>query len=207
MTLIVSLMGGPGVGKSTTASYVFAALKELGYNAELVHEVAKSATWEDHEFQIRHQPSLMGEQLRAFDRLEGQCEVVVTDTTTLSSLLYLPPDIMPEEVARLWKRFIVEDWRHRDTLNILLGRSAERPYNPAGRSQTEQEAGELDVRFKHLLWSESLHYDEVRVQKPADLHVDEIVGLARYRLRTGRNLSPTNPHRGVLRKSRGGEEF
>lgn len=40
-TLVVNLFGGPGSGKSTGAAYVFARLKMLGYNAELVTEFAK----------------------------------------------------------------------------------------------------------------------------------------------------------------------
>lgn len=43
-TLVVNLFGGPGSGKSTGAAYVFARLKMLGYNAELVTEFAKDKT-------------------------------------------------------------------------------------------------------------------------------------------------------------------
>lgn len=48
-TLVVNLFGGPGSGKSTGAAYVFARLKMLGYNAELVTEFAKDKTWEKNE--------------------------------------------------------------------------------------------------------------------------------------------------------------
>lgn len=43
--IVVNLYGGPGVGKSTGAAYVFARLKEAGVVAELVTEFAKDLTW------------------------------------------------------------------------------------------------------------------------------------------------------------------
>lgn len=40
--LLVNLYGSPGAGKSTGAAYIFAKLKMLGINAELITEYAKN---------------------------------------------------------------------------------------------------------------------------------------------------------------------
>lgn len=44
--LLVNLTGGPGSGKSTTAAFIFAKLKMLGYNAELVGEEARELIYD-----------------------------------------------------------------------------------------------------------------------------------------------------------------
>ena len=40
-TKVLNLYGGPGVGKSTGAAYIFSMLKLAGINCELVREYAK----------------------------------------------------------------------------------------------------------------------------------------------------------------------
>ena len=46
-TKIINLFGGPGCGKSTTASGIFYELKKRGYECELSPEFAKDKVWED----------------------------------------------------------------------------------------------------------------------------------------------------------------
>ena len=47
--IVCNLFGSPGTGKSTLAAYVFAKLKMLGINCELVTEFAKDKTWENNK--------------------------------------------------------------------------------------------------------------------------------------------------------------
>lgn len=44
--LVINLFGVPGAGKSTGAAYIFARLKMLGINTELVTEFAKDKVWD-----------------------------------------------------------------------------------------------------------------------------------------------------------------
>lgn len=46
-TKYINVLGGPGVGKSTTAAYVFSEMKRMGLSVEYVPEVAKDFVWED----------------------------------------------------------------------------------------------------------------------------------------------------------------
>lgn len=46
MTKIINFIGGPGVGKSTTALGVAYNLKKRRLNIEYVAEYAKDVTWE-----------------------------------------------------------------------------------------------------------------------------------------------------------------
>ena len=45
-TLVINLFGGPGCGKSTTMARLFADLKTMGYNVEMVSEFAKDLVYE-----------------------------------------------------------------------------------------------------------------------------------------------------------------
>lgn len=45
--LIVNLFGQPSCGKSTNSARLFAMLKDLNINCELVTEYAKELTWEE----------------------------------------------------------------------------------------------------------------------------------------------------------------
>lgn len=63
MTMYVNLFGGPGAGKSTTAASLFAEMKKLGKNVELVTEVAKDFVWEERQKTLEIQPYITVKQL------------------------------------------------------------------------------------------------------------------------------------------------
>lgn len=58
--LLVNLSGGPGSGKSTTAAYIFAKLKMLGYNAELVGEEARELIYDGAIPMLENQVLILG---------------------------------------------------------------------------------------------------------------------------------------------------
>lgn len=179
--LIVALYAGPGTGKSTTASLVFGSLKQQGYNVELVHEVAKDFTWEKRWETLRNQPYVIAKQLRNYDRCYGQVDAIITDTSSLLGLIYGQDD--RQEVAYTFQNWVVADWLSRRTLNVFLERDPERAYNPAGRSQTEQEALALDQRIRGLLLALSVPLMDVRMDKDENSHVREIVEEVKCQLR------------------------
>lgn len=45
-TTVINLIGSPGTGKSTIAAELFARMKWLGFDVELVSEYAKELVWE-----------------------------------------------------------------------------------------------------------------------------------------------------------------
>jgi len=46
-TIVINLMAGPGVGKSTLMAQLFARLKILGYEVEMVPEYVKEKVWDE----------------------------------------------------------------------------------------------------------------------------------------------------------------
>ena len=147
--LTLVLYGGPGTGKSTTAAAVFAELKMRGRNVELVPEVAKGFTWEKRTIALAHQPYVVSKQMLHLDRLAGQVDAVVTDTSTMLALVY------GQELTQAFRAWVVDDYRSRQTINVLLKRDHSVAYEHVGRSQSAADALLADKDILNLL----RHYD------------------------------------------------
>lgn len=136
--LIVNLFGAPGAGKSTGAAYVFSQLKAAGVNAELVTEFAKDKVWEETKAVFENQAYIFGKQYFRISRLMGKVDVVITDSPILLSVFY------NKDNAVLGKEFndlVYKVFDFYDSINVFVNRV--KPYNEAGRFQTESESDQL----------------------------------------------------------------
>ena len=152
--VVINLYGGPGSGKSTCAAYIFSKLKMAGYNVELVTEFAKDVVWEGNRTALQNQPYIFGIQFYRISRLEGQVDIVVTDSPLMNSVLY-------NEDKRLEKgmtEMILSATSAYDNLNYFITRT--KPYRMSGRVQTENEANEVAERAKNMLLSHNIPYKE-----------------------------------------------
>lgn len=172
VSLLVELLAGPGTGKSTTAALVFGKLKQQGVNAELAHEYAKDLTWEEAFDKRSFQPYVVAKQMWRIERLWGKVDVIVTDTSTLLSLIYGRSE---HGATSLFKKWVEEDWRSRQPLTMFLHRDPNRPYSRIGRDQSEDEAMQIDTEILGLLEQTGVHVPAFRVDKENDSHVDAIV--------------------------------
>jgi ABC-type multidrug transport system ATPase subunit len=73
MTTIINLFGGPGSGKSTTAAYLYAGLKNQGVNAELIREYVKDWAYESRTVGVFDQLYFFGKQVRRETFSLGTC--------------------------------------------------------------------------------------------------------------------------------------
>lgn len=144
-TLIVNFFGAPGSGKSTAAAYIFAKLKMAGINAELVTEFAKDKTWENNKLALSDQFYVFGEQNFRLSRLNGQVDVVLTDSPLLLSNYYA--GVSPQMFN--FKKACLDVFNTHKNLNFFLQRVKE--YNPSGRSQTEEESDEIAKELVSML--------------------------------------------------------
>lgn len=141
--IVVNFFAGPGSGKSTTAAGLFFNLKSVGVNAELVTEFAKDLTWAGRSKCIQDQLYLLGKQHNRIHRLKDEVDVVVTDSPILNNLAYAQsyPECFKDTVKWAFDQY--------DNINFLLSRT--KPYNPKGRSQTEEESNEKQLQIRDLL--------------------------------------------------------
>lgn len=146
MTLVANFFGGPGIGKSTMAAAVYAELKWLGIDCELVDEYPKQLTWQGRQEELRDQLYILAKQNAKMQRLRGKVKVIVTDSPLLMQLAYLYRADLPHIAMTQLVKHLMRDY---DNLNILLRR--EKEYNPIGRNQTLEEAIALDKQITDLL--------------------------------------------------------
>lgn len=151
--IVVNLFGVPSAGKSTGASYIFSKLKMLGINAELVTEYAKDKVWEKSEEVFNNQIYIFGKQSFRLSRLKGKVDVVVTDSPLPLSLFYNTDKILGQPFNDL----VMNIFNSYDNMNYLLLR--DKPYNPIGRFQTEEESNELCEPMINLLEHNNIPYE------------------------------------------------
>ncbi len=142
-SLVVNFFAGPGVGKSSTAAAVFAELKWDGISCELVTEFAKDLVWEHRTMTLTNQMYVFGKQLNRLQRLNGQVRVILTDSPLPLSIIYSTDRAADELIWHEFDKF--------NNLNIILNR--QKMYRQEGRTQTEGEAKDLDMRIENLLYA------------------------------------------------------
>ncbi len=142
-TYVVNLWGGPGCGKSTLAALVFAEMKKLDLEVELIREYIKPWAWRGHPVGRWDELYILGKQLRAESACYGKVDWIVTDRPLGLSAIYeklfgLPPLAGPA-VEELLRQQTKEYIFHVD---LLVKRT--KPYNPVGRYQSKDEALKVD---------------------------------------------------------------
>lgn len=153
--LVVNLFGAPGSGKSTGASYIFSCLKLAGINAELITEFAKDKVWEGTSEPFNNQAYLFGEQSYRISRCDGKVDAVVTDSPLPLSILY---NARPEVYTENFNKAVMDVFNSYNNMSILLNRV--KPYNPAGRHETEEESDQLLPKLRTLLSERGIEYEE-----------------------------------------------
>lgn len=153
--LVVNLFGTPGAGKTSGAAYVFSKLKMAGVNAELASKFAKDKVWEESKAVFHDQLYIFGKQHFKLSRLKDKVDVVITDAPLLHSIYYNnSPDYKDEFNALVQK--VVKTY---ENANYFIHRV--KPYNPAGRFQTEPQAGEVGNSIYQMLQDLNETFTEV----------------------------------------------
>ena len=169
-TICVSLFGPPGAGKSTLAAYVFAKLKMMGVNCELVTEFAKDKVWEKNNEALSNQIYIFAKQYYRMSRCTGQVDVIITDSPLFLSPFYNKDPEIDEPLKQL-VHVISERY---DNLNYFLKRV--KKYNPVGRLQSEAESDQYGVRIKEMLRSYGVEFKEIEGDlMSADIVVQHVI--------------------------------
>lgn len=136
MTKVINLLGGPNTGKSSIAALIFGELKLLGYNAELVREVAKDFAWQGIKPNAYDQVYIFGKQAKSEYSLYKKVDYIVTDSPLVLCPIYekfYNNNSMTKELLRNYLTTVKKDAIIH--LNFLLTRKGF--YEDVGRFQTE----------------------------------------------------------------------
>jgi len=142
--LIINFYGGPGSGKSTSATALFSQLKFMDINCEYVSEYAKDLTWAKRHNELDNQIYIFGKQYHKMHRLK-EVDIIVTDSPLLLSLIYSKGYPFYDEL----KALVLKVNKSFDNINIFLNRT--KKYNPSGRNQTAEESIQIDRDILELL--------------------------------------------------------
>jgi predicted ATPase len=156
MTKYINIFGGPGTGKSTTAAMLFVEMKKLGFNVELVTEVAKDFVWEDRSTTLTIQPYITIKQFRNLVRLKGKVDYVITDAPILLGCVYA--DKYAPHLPASYKQLIVDLHKQEldPSINIALRRAY--TYDKSGRYQSEKEASEIDEAIVNMFANNDIRW-------------------------------------------------
>lgn len=142
-TLVVSIFGGPGAGKSSFAHGLMYELKISNINCELSSEYAKDIFYEESPTKLNNQIYVFGKQLHRIKRILGKVDVIVTDAPLLHSIHY------DSSNSGYFKELILEEHHKLNNFNIWLVRKHD--YNPNGRFQDETGAKEISNSIQSML--------------------------------------------------------
>lgn len=166
--IVVNLFGGPGSRKSTMATSIFSELKWNNVNCEYASEYAKDKTWEKSFNVLSNQIHIFGEQHHRIWRLLESTDVIITDSPLLLSLVY------DKSKCEEFKNLVVKEFSKNHNLNYYLVRQAK--YNPAGRSQTLDEAREKDKEIFGMLNALDMGYKLLNGEKSSvEIIVNDIM--------------------------------
>lgn len=175
-SLIVNLIAGPGAGKSTNAAKIFSILKENNMSCELVREFAKELTWKKDFVTLSDQVYVSATQNHRQYEVDGQVEVIVTDSPIILGILYYnEPN---KNVKKYFSKFLIEKFKEQNNLVVYIKRT--KPYVSAGRNQSESEAIEIDIKTRKLLEDNWIPYIEIDGDKKA---ANKIVKLIQERIK------------------------
>lgn len=150
---IINLFGAPGAGKSTTAAALFAKLKLLRQDCELVTEYAKSLVWENRSETFKNQFYISAKQDHAMFRLLGKVKFIITDSPLLLGLIY-QDDIIKGTPS--FEVFLKERVRFYNSINYYIRRT--KTYNPKGRNQTEEQSNYIANEIHALLINNKIDF-------------------------------------------------
>lgn len=180
---IVNLLGGPGVGKSTTAAGLFFEMKRLGLSVELVTEYAKDLVWEGRQnLLFEDQLYVFAKQNRRMQRLAGKVDWIITDAPLILANIYVREPYYPA-----FTTLVREIWDRERNRTYLLERTV--PYRPEGRLQDESGARAVDERIERYLATAGIPFRRIGADGAIETILSDL-GLVCARSEATRDASP-----------------
>ena len=162
MTNVINFISGPGVGKSIMTSLLFARLKIMGYNTEIIPEYAKQLVWTEDFDLLNNQYHVSYYQNKLIRALDGKFEIAVTDGCLLHGLVY--NIVNPHNTSDKDKtKKAILDWFHMsNNINIFLERNVDIKYQQEGRLESLEKAIHIDNLLKFQLFDNKIEHKVFR---------------------------------------------
>lgn len=159
-TIVINLMGGPGVGKSTFATKLFVMMKQKGLSCEYVDEFAKGLVWENRNFALQDQLYILGNQNHNLNRVNGKVNVIITDSPILLSMYYNRNNPKASQFDfNIFDKLVLDCYSHYKNIVLFLKRNFD--YSKEGRRETEEQSIQANEKIKNLLDKQNIKYKEI----------------------------------------------
>lgn len=150
-TTVICLLGGSGIGKSTTAAKLYGQMKDNRESVELVRESVKEWLWAGKRVGNFGQSIIYGQQLERECLLYGKVEYIVTDSPLILCPIYQMHYHKHDSIKHAVFKDLevankVEGVTH---LNFLLSRH--KSFDPVGRYETEKVAKKIDGKVRSFM--------------------------------------------------------
>lgn len=164
-TVYVNFVGGPCSGKSTISAALFAAIKlKQEYSCELVTEAVKDFVYSSNTEALNDQLLITATQNHLLRKLKGKVQVVVTDAALFNGIIYNKfYGADPSTIDTL----ALECFHNYNNYVVLLPRKPK--YDTYGRSQSEEEAKQIDKLFIEFLTKENVPFLDLRGLKHEEI--------------------------------------
>ena len=143
MAKVINFLGGPGVGKSTYAAYIFVQMKVRGMKVGLIQEYAQELILDNRgHVLLEDQLEIFSEQNRRLKAAYNTYDYVLTDSPLILSSIYFNRAMPYDEVAFTNLVQTTFDWY--DNINFVLIRNTDWEAFNAERKHTVSESILLD---------------------------------------------------------------
>lgn len=157
-TTYITLVGGAGTGKTTIASLLFAELKLLGKNVDLIPEVVRDKIFEEKISDLNDQYHISKKQYDKYWSRNGKVEFVVSDTSLINGIYYNKYNC--NNVSNENKTFkSIIKWFHMfNNIVIYVKRGSHYEYDSTGRVHSFEESLHADEELLKCLDKNRIDY-------------------------------------------------
>lgn len=161
-TTVVNLLGGSGLGKSTTGALLYGQMKSLGFHCELVREFVKEWAWAGKKVGLFGQSIIYGQQLERESMLYGKVDYIITDSPLLLCPVYQKFYQKHDTIKSvIFKDIAMAEESGVEHVNFLLRRK--KAFDPRGRFETERLAKKIDKEVELFLSENNVPFVDVDV--------------------------------------------
>ena len=160
MTKVINVVSGPGAGKTTICSLLFANLKLNHHNAEYVQEFAKTLVWKQEFDILNNQHYVSQSQYKLVKSISGAVDYIITDGSLLHGLYYNRFNDDNMSNVEKTEKSIIKWFNEFDNIVIFLERG-EFEYEQAGRIQNYKTACNIDVELEKILNEKNIVYKKI----------------------------------------------
>ena len=165
--LVINLIGGPCCGKSTTMAGVFYWLKKHGVNCEIATEYTKDKVWEEDYRAMDDQLYIVGKQFHRISRLIDKVDIVIMDTSLLSSIIY------DKNKSEALKKLCIEAYNKFNNMIFFIERD-DISFQSEGRREDQDRSKVIDKEYKDLMSELNIPYTCIHNENSVEAIIEKL---------------------------------